>query len=122
MEDKVTHTEMATLPKIWAVDFDGCLVTDKYPEIGTPDMELVNYLIDLRKTGTRLILWTCRDNDTKHKHLDRAVEFCTKLGLEFDAVNKNIKETIGMFRNDTRKVYANVYLDDKAMFQKCRVE
>lgn len=106
---------MATLPEIWAIDFDGTLVEDKFPNIGKPDMLLVNQLIEVRKAGTKLILWTCRDNHNANRLLDKAVAYCKTLGLEFDAVNCNIDETKNMFNNDTRKVYANLYLDDKAV-------
>ena len=36
-------------------------------------------------------------------------------GLEFDAVNENLAEVQQMFNNDTRKVYADLYIDDKAI-------
>lgn len=106
---------MNTLPEIWAVDFDGTIVVDEYPEIGEPDMTIIQDLIKAQSRGIKLILWTCRDNDTEHKCLDRAVEFCKSHGLYFDAVNRNIDEVQAMFNNDTRKVYANRYFDDKAV-------
>lgn len=116
--NKVTHDDMATLPEIWAVDFDGTIVEDRYPEIGEPDMMLIGNLIEARNAGIKLVLWTCRDNHNEHKLLNKAVEFCKSVGLEFDAVNTNIKEVKSMFDNDTRKVYANMYIDDKAALYK----
>ena len=35
-------------------------------------------------------------------------------GLEFDAVNENLPEMIEWYGNDCRKVFADVYIDDKA--------
>lgn len=108
----VTKTEMEALPKIVAVDFDGCLVKDRFPEIGDPNWDLVKTLRTLKDKGIRLILWTSRNGTM----LDDAVEFCkNELHMEFDSVNQNLPECIAMFGGDTRKVYADLYIDDKAI-------
>jgi len=114
---QVTHTEMKKLPYIIAVDFDGTIVEDKYPEIGAPIEEMIEAIKYMRKSRSldnreiKLILWTCRDGE----QLQTAVDFCrVRLGIVFDAVNTNLDETKSMFDNDTRKVYANEYWDDKA--------
>lgn len=109
-----THEEMSMLPFIIAVDFDGTIVEDSYPQIGEVNAELVYDLIEARELGNKVVLWTCRTG----KYLEDAVELCKKLGLEFDSVNRNIDEVQEMFGHDTRKVYANVYIDDKAAFEK----
>lgn len=109
-----THEDMATLPWIVAVDFDGTLVEDRYPHIGEVNAELVEDLKEAKSLGHKIILWTCRVG----KYLTDAVEVCEKLGLKFDAVNCNIEEVQEMFGHDTRKVYANLYIDDKATFEK----
>ena len=49
--------------KIIAVDFDGTLCENKWPEIGTANEELIEYLRDRQKNGDKLILWTCRVDD-----------------------------------------------------------
>ena len=43
-----------------------------------------------------------------------AVEWCMEYGLEFDAVNENLQEMIEWHGNDCRKIFADVYIDDKA--------
>lgn len=116
MENKsVGKSEMSTLPKIVAVDFDGTLVEDAFPEIGRENPEMFELCKQLKEQGIRLILWTSRANDNEMRNLDRAVEFCRSKGLEFDAVNENLKEVREMFGGDTRKVYADLYIDDKAI-------
>ena len=96
-------------PTIYAVDFDGTLCTNKWPEIGEPREFLICYLQTLRKIGgAKLILWTCREGDK----LEAAVEWCKQQGLEFDAVNENLPEIVEAFGGDTRKIFANVYIDD----------
>jgi hypothetical protein len=105
--------------KIIAVDFDGTVVSNKFPRIGVPRMELVSWLKKCKANGCSLILWTSRSNNLimgVENALDKAVEFCKdSLELEFDAVNENIKAVQEEWKNDTRKVYADYYLDDKCL-------
>lgn len=108
----VTKEQMAALPKIVAVDFDGTIVKDMFPSIGPVNPEMVSLLHQLKDQGVALILWTSRD----HENLQQAVDFCRdKLNLEFDAVNENHPACKALFNNDTRKVYADLYIDDKAI-------
>lgn len=101
----------ATLPKIVAIDFDGTLVEDKFPEIGEPKLWMFKIVKALQKNGVRVILWTCRDG----KPLIEAISYCYRHGIIFDAINTNIPEVIHMYDNDTRKVYADLYIDDKSI-------
>ena len=45
--------------KIIAVDFDGTVVDDKYPEIGKAKIFAFETLKQLQNDGYRLTLWTC---------------------------------------------------------------
>lgn len=92
-----------------AVDFDGTICEDRYPEIGKPYFDMINTLIVLREMGHELILWTCR----RDEYLEAAVEWCRQWGLEFDAVNSNLEWNIEEYGGDTRKVWAHHYVDDK---------
>lgn len=107
----VSKAQMEALPKIVAVDFDGTIVQDRYPMIGEVNEDMLYTLRQLQDSGVELILWTSRDGE----YLQRAVEFCESLGLRFAAVNKNHPACIALFNNDTRKVYADLYIDDKAI-------
>ena len=108
----IGKNEMQTLPKIVAIDFDGTLVEDQYPAIGAPNKTMFKIVKQLQHSGVKIILWTCRDD----MYLATAVRYCEQeFGLVFDAVNENIAETQNMFQNDTRKVYADLYIDDKAV-------
>jgi hydroxymethylpyrimidine pyrophosphatase-like HAD family hydrolase len=102
---------MEIYPKIIAVDFDGTIVENKYPEIGDFKLEVVDKLLEEQKQGTLLILWTCRDG----AELDAAILYCHLKGLIFDSINKNVPHIIEKFGFDTRKVFANEYWDDKAV-------
>ena len=100
--------DFSTLPPIMAVDFDGTLVRDKFPEIGTERENFCRAIRILQKMGVKSILWTSRTGSA----LDEAIEWCEDHDLHFDAINKNLPEVIELTGTDTRKVYANVYFDD----------
>ena len=103
------------LPYIVAVDFDGTLCEDKYPAIGKPNYDIIKAIQDYKSFGWKVILWTCRNG----KALEQAVAWCRQHGLTFDAVNENlpvVREAFG--GSDTRKVFANVYVDDKNVLLK----
>lgn len=94
-----------------AVDFDGTLCKSAWPEIGEENHKLIIHLRQQAAEGARLILWTCRCGDM----LEAAVEWCRERGLEFDTVNENLPELIGLYGNDCRKINADIYIDDKAV-------
>ena len=96
--------------KIIAVDFDGTLCEDRWPLIGAPNKELLEYLITQQQLGDKIILWTCRVNT----ELYNAVRWCAEQGLVFDKVNANIDEHVLKYGCDTRKIYADIYIDDRA--------
>lgn len=97
--------------RIVAVDFDGTLCESKYPEIGKANQALIDHLIFRKKCDEKLILWTCRNG----KELDDAVKWCKERGLIFDAINENLPEIVEQMGGDTRKIFADEYIDDKNM-------
>ena len=101
---------MRTYKKIYAVDFDGTLAETKFPEIIKPYFSMFMTYKEIKRRGDILILWTCRCG----KDLEDAVKFCRKHGLEFDYINENAPENVEKFGNDSRKIFAHEYIDDKA--------
>ena len=93
-----------------AVDFDGTLCTNAYPEIGKAT-SIVKMVKILQKSGIRTILWTCRTG----QQLDEAAEWCRAQGLVFSAINDNTRYSIGRFGDNPRKVSADEYWDDRAI-------
>lgn len=98
--------------KIIAVDFDGTLCENKYPQIGASNKKLIEYLRNKKTdgSGTKIILWTCRTGE----HLKKAVKWCEEHHLYFDAVNENLPENVEWMGGDTRKIFANEYIDDRS--------
>lgn len=91
---------------ILAVDFDDTLKIG-----GQPNLLLINQLRAAQQRGDVLILWTCRDG----RRLEEAVQWCAKQGLVFNYVNENCPQAIRMLGHNPRKVYADIYIDDKSM-------
>lgn len=101
----------ASEPCCIAVDFDGCLCEDAYPEIGKAHQSVIDELLRRQKEGCELILWTCREGWL----LAEAVGWCKAHDLRFDAVNANSPRLVAKFGNDCRKVGADEYWDDRAV-------
>jgi len=100
-----------------AVDFDGTLCENNFPEIGQQKKEhrqLMDILIKMRNQGHKLILWTNRGNNEQYKSLTEAIEWCKEKGLEFDTINENLpnqKKLSGY----SPKIMADYYIDDKVL-------
>lgn len=94
--------------KIIACDFDGTLCKNNWPGIGAPEECVIQYLKDQVSEGNKIILYTCRSGSL----LTQALRWCYEKGLIFDAVNENLPEVIEKFGGDTRKIYADEYIDD----------
>lgn len=96
---------------IIAVDFDGTLVKDKFPEIGEPIWDMVEAVWKLGFTDHELVLWTCRVDE----RLEEAVQWCIEHNLKFASVNSNTPNNLSQYGTDPRKVYADVYIDDRSV-------
>lgn len=104
-----------TRRKIIAVDFDGTLFEQMeekdWPNPGAPRQAVIDYVLDQQRQGARLILWTNRTG----RPLGIAVQKCHEYGIDFDAINANLPEMIEKYDNDCRKVFADEYIDDRAI-------
>lgn len=110
MIESTQYNEKELFPPILAVDFDGTLVENKFPEIGEVNPIIWEAVQAYKAVGWKIILWSCRTEDM----LQDAVQFCKEKGLTFDAVNSNLPEVQSYYGGDTRKVFANMYIDDRS--------
>lgn len=92
---------------IFAIDFDGTVVTHEYPKIGK-DVGAVPVLKELIKNGHKLILYTMRSDEL----LDDAVDWFEKNDIELYGVNENPSQKEW---TNSPKVYAHIYIDDAAL-------
>jgi len=95
---------------IIAVDFDGTIVQDRWPDIGPFRFGAKRVLRWLCKRHHILILWTCREGE----QLGEAKRFLWKHGICFDLWNCNSYDRIKQYGADSRKISADLYIDDKA--------
>lgn len=92
-----------------AVDFDGTIVEDCYPEIGREVPFATQTLKMLAQQHHRIILWTVREG----RCLQEALDWCAQRGVEFYAVNKDYPEESGEHRTFSRKIKADLFIDDR---------
>lgn len=94
--------------KIYAIDFDGTIVEDKWPQIGELNRPVYNFIRGIQDLGCQWVLWTCRNG----KQLQQAIDFCMEHGLVPTAINENVPDIVIGKGINPRKVYADIYIDD----------
>lgn len=94
-----------------AVDFDNtCVVAgETYPEFTRNVPYAVDTLKELVKLNIRIVLWTCRTGN----ELAVAVDWFKDNGIPLYGVCDNPDPY--WVKNPTRKIYADVYVDDKGL-------
>ena len=95
---------------IVAVDFDGTLVNGQYPQMENPDLLLISY-IKKHRNDYIWILNTCRKGQ---ELLDAVYYLANEHNVFFDYINENTDSIIATY-GDTRKVSADIYIDNSAM-------
>ena len=61
--------DSSQIPYAIAIDFDGILCQNAYPDIGDPNWDTIHQALKEQSNGAKLILWTCRGG----RSLERAV-------------------------------------------------
>lgn len=112
-----------------AIDFDGTVVENKFPEIGNPMPGALSTLRALIRAGHHLILWTCRENhatDPDQQYLADAVRWFEPANIPLAGVNETPEEFEFRDRLEAkivaearagaygvRKAFAHIYIDDR---------
>lgn len=91
---------------IVAVDFDGTLWDGK--KVNEP---LLLRLAAEQRRGNLVILWTCREGGS----LKTALDILSRHGFRPSFVNQNAPAAVSMLGGNPRKIYADIYIDDKAV-------
>ena len=92
------------------VDFDGTCVEHAYPLVGEELPHAAEALRALAARGHKIVLWTCREDDghrIDRQHLTAARRWFEERGIPLRSVND------GPFTKRNRKVYADLYVDDR---------
>lgn len=90
-----------------AVDFDGTCVEHEYPHMGAEAEGAAEVLRELAANGCKLILYTMRSGVL----LEKAVQWFKERNIPLYGINENPDQNW----SDSRKVYANLYIDDSAL-------
>lgn len=93
------------------VDFDGTIVEEGFPEIGAIKPDVVEFVTRAKKMGHLIIIWTSRSS----KYLEDAVEFLNKNNIPYDYVNENPEDVYFIQGIQSRKLFCDFYLDDRAI-------
>lgn len=93
---------------IISIDFDGTIVSNKFPAIGEMMPDAARVVINLKNDGHVIIINTCRCGD----ELTDAINFLLASGIPFDRINDNALCHSSKFPTNSRKVYADCYIDD----------
>jgi hypothetical protein len=94
---------------IISIDFDGTIVEDHYPDIGKLMPGAKESVRRLHENGNLIIINTCRDGQL----LLEAINFLLEHDIPFDRVNDNLPRNTREYGSNSRKVFADIYIDDR---------
>lgn len=100
-----------------AVDFDGtlALTSGRFPEIISEIPGAVEGVKKLHKEGFWLIIWSCRGTEEQLNIMKGWLKEKNILDC-FDAINENLPHYIEKEGWESRKIFANYYIDDRVAF------
>ena len=61
--------DSSQIPYAIAIDFDGILCQNAYPDIGDPNWDTIHQALKEQSNGAKLILWTCREGGASRSRL-----------------------------------------------------
>jgi len=106
------HIDVEVFDKVIAIDFDGTIADTEYPKIGKLRPNAVEVINELYEDGYGIVINTCREGLA----LAACIEFLDKVGLKRHFINSNFPFLIDLYEADTRKISADMYIDDKCLY------
>lgn len=101
---------------VLAIDFDGTICTTSYPEIGRERKDAKEIINKLYDEGYLIVINTCRSDGGKYKAESIVRTFLELRGIKYHTINENLPHLIEYYGCDTRKISADVYIDDKCLY------
>lgn len=98
---------------IIAIDFDGTICEVSYPKVGDERVGAKEYINKLYEEGYGIVINTCRSQ----RAAVLAMDFLDKRSIKYHYFNTNFPHLIELYGNDCRKISADVYIDDKCLFE-----
>lgn len=96
---------------VLAIDFDGTIVESKYPLIGKLKKDAKIYINLLYRQGHQIVINTCRSG----VYQEEVKRFLEENKISFSYINENLPELIKRYKQDCRKISADIYIDDKCL-------
>lgn len=98
---------------IIALDFDHTVVISDFPHILRLRRFAKWAINNLHKSGLfYIIIWTCRCEE----HEGQAYAYLLQNDISFDSINKQHPQFVKFYGNDTRKISADIYIDDRGLY------
>lgn len=95
----------------FGIDADGTIWYNKYPEIGELKPNAKEIINKLYSEGHDIIINTCRAGI----HEANCYYALEKFGIKYHYINSNLPKDIEFFKQDCRKISADLYIDDKQL-------
>ena len=96
---------------ILAIDFDLTICISDYPKLGTERPGAGAVIRQFVKDGYGVVINTCRSG----VDLGNAINWLHQNNIPYHFVNSNFPHLISEYGSDTRKISADVYIDDKCL-------
>lgn len=93
------------------IDFDGTIVSDAFPHIGKINQTTVELIKEAYNKGHLIIIWTARS----YEYEEQARKFLNENNIPYHYINENPEDEFYKKGLQGRKIYADYYLDDKAI-------
>jgi hypothetical protein len=94
-----------------SIDFDGTICELGWPQVGPMKPEADIYIRKLFEDGHDILINTCRTG----KYEGMAQDFLDKEKIPYHYINSNLPSLIAVYGQDSRKISADIYIDDKCL-------
>lgn len=94
---------------VLAIDFDGTIATDSFPEVGVLRKDADTIIRKLYSEGHDIIINTCRTG----KYEGLAEYFLKKNDIPYHFINSNLPRVVDFYKQDCRKISADFYIDNR---------
>ena len=98
-------------PLTISIDFDGTIVDEAFPGVGKMKPKANVFINKLYDQGCKILINTCRTGSYEGD----AENFLKRMNISYHYINCNLPQSIEYFKQDCRKLSADVYIDDKCL-------
>ena len=100
-----------TIGFVACVDFDGTIAQNAFPGIGKLVLGAKDTINKMYDEGIEIIISSCRTGSFEAD----AENYLRRHGIKYDYLNCNLPRLIEDYKQDCRKISADVYIDDKCI-------